>query len=70
MRDDGERACGDAHTVLAVVLRLLGERLRDGEITGWLEIVATGDRRAVRDADDLLAALRTLGSSPPPGERD
>jgi hypothetical protein len=51
-------------TTLAVVLRLLSNRLAAGEVTGWLEVVATGERQALRNADDLIDALAALGSPP------
>ncbi len=51
-------------TTLAVVLRLLSNGLAAGEVTGWLEVVATGERRALRSADDLIAALAAIGTAP------
>ena len=60
MTDDPE-ADRTEPTVLAVVLRLLCGQLAMGEVTGWLEVVGTGERRALRNADDLVATLTALG---------
>jgi hypothetical protein len=46
--------------MLAIVLRLLRGQLAAGEVTGWLEVVGTGQRQPLRNADDLVAALTGL----------
>jgi hypothetical protein len=53
---------------MAVLLRLFGERLGEGEVAGWIEVVATGERRPVRDADELLGVLRSLAPGRPAGD--
>jgi hypothetical protein len=64
MNADCAAGDGNEPTMLAVVLRLLSTQLAAGEVTGFLEVVGTGERRALRNADDLVAALAALG---PPG---
>jgi len=43
---------------ISVVLRVAGSALANGRLAGEAEIVATGERAVVRDAEDLLAFLR------------
>jgi hypothetical protein len=47
---------------VSYVLRVRPESLRDGRFAGEVEAVATGQRFAVRSADELLAfVLETAG---------
>jgi hypothetical protein len=48
----------------SILVRLFDGPLQRGELTGWMEVVATGERRPVRDACDLVIALRSLGDEP------
>jgi hypothetical protein len=43
---------------VSVVLRLVEQALAAGRLAGEAEVVETGERRVVRDAEDLLAFLR------------
>lgn len=52
---------------ISVVLRLVERALVAGRLAGEAEIVETGERRVVRDADDLVRFLG--GSAAPPSER-
>ena len=46
---------------ISVVLRLVQERLREGELVGRLQMVETGEERVVTSVADLLAFLRGWG---------
>jgi hypothetical protein len=43
---------------VSVVLRLTPAALEAGRLAGEVEVVATGERAVVKDAEDLLAFLR------------
>jgi hypothetical protein len=43
---------------ISVVLRLVEQALRAGRLAGEAEIVQTGERVVVRDADELVRFLR------------
>ena len=53
---------------ISVVLRLVDDAVRAGELAGEVEVVATGDRRLVRDVDELVTFLVqvTAGDRPEP----
>jgi hypothetical protein len=54
---------------LSVVLRLLTEALERGRLAGQLEVVETGERTLVRDADEMVAFLQKRTEQARP-ERD
>lgn len=43
---------------ISVVLRLVEQALRAGRLAGEVEVVETGERRVVKDADELVRFLR------------
>ncbi|HEY1315855.1 MAG TPA: hypothetical protein VGF10_01415 [Gaiella sp.] len=49
---------------ISVVLRLADAALDAGRLAGEAELVATGERVTVRDADELLAFVRRETPSP------
>jgi hypothetical protein len=49
---------------VSVVLRLADAALDAGRLAGEAELVATGERVTVRDAEELLAFVRRESSSP------
>ena len=54
---------------VSVVLRLAASALAEGRLAGEVELLGTGRRAVVRDADELVAFL--LGErDDPPGTRD
>jgi hypothetical protein len=55
---------------VSVVLRLVEGTLAAGKLVGFLEVVATGERVAVRGGDELLEALRSLRPAVQYGEGD
>lgn len=50
---------------ISVVLRLALPALREGRLAGQVEIVRDGTRVTVRDADELVAAVRRHVDAPP-----
>jgi hypothetical protein len=52
---------------VSVVLRLAEQALAAGRLAGEAEVVETGERTVVRDADGLVRFLGSLGS---PSARD
>jgi hypothetical protein len=52
---------------ISVVLRLVEQALACGRLAGEAEIVETGERAAVRDADELVQFLRD--PRPQPAQR-
>lgn len=54
----------------SVLLRLLPTSRTGPRLAGTAEVVATGERRAFRDADDLVSWLARLHTDPgvPPGD--
>jgi hypothetical protein len=52
---------------VAVILRLLPEALAEGRVVGHAEVVDTGDRKPVNDAQGLIELLCALGPSAGPG---
>jgi hypothetical protein len=62
---------------VSVVLRIPQAALDAGRLAGEVELVATGERATVRDADDLIRFVnRSFGHEPPlrsegaPAQRD
>ena len=53
-------------TLVAVVLHLIDGSLAQGEIAGWIESTATGERTPIRDRDELIAVLVSLAIRRPP----
>lgn len=57
---------------VTIVLRLLRGPLREEALVGHAEIVATGESRAIRGTEDLLAVARAaaelLDDAPPTAE--
>jgi len=51
---------------VSVVLRLVEQALASGRLAGEAEVVATGERRSVRDAKELLEFLREARGATPP----
>ncbi|MFN8619413.1 MAG: hypothetical protein U0869_01540 [Chloroflexota bacterium] len=51
----------------SVLLRLLPTSRTGPRLAGTAEIVATGERRSFRDADDLVALLQRLEADQPDG---
>jgi hypothetical protein len=52
---------------ISVVLRLAPAALGAGRLAGEAELVATGERATVRDADELIRfVIRSVGTEPRP----
>jgi hypothetical protein len=49
---------------VSVVLRLIEQALATGRLAGEAELVATGERAVVKDADELLAFVRRSRPDP------
>jgi hypothetical protein len=47
---------------VSVVLRLVEQALAAGRLAGEAEVVETGERRIVRDAEGLVVFLASLGA--------
>lgn len=50
---------------ISIVLRLAEQALAAGRLAGEAEIVETGERASVRDADELVRFLREPRPQPP-----
>lgn len=61
---------------ISVVLRLVEQALRAGRLAGEVEVVETGERRVVKDAEEIVRFLRNgqAVEAPPaseiPGSRE
>ncbi|MFN8623765.1 MAG: hypothetical protein U0869_23740 [Chloroflexota bacterium] len=55
-------------TTISVVLRLALPALREGRLAGHAEIVSDGTRLVIRDADELIAAVRQHTDPPAAGD--
>ncbi len=52
---------------ISILLRLVPDELRRGNLVGRLRVVATGEERLFRDTDELAAAAAdVLAESPAP----
>ena len=51
---------------ISVVLRLVEQALAGGRLAGEVEIVDTGERASVRDAEELVRFLREPKTESPP----
>ena len=49
--------------LVSCVLRVLAEVLPEGRIAGEVQLVATGERFAIRDTEELLALLERAAAT-------